>query len=207
MRIDLPRLVAGGRGDGVAVHRVAAPHHFAAFARDGADQRRQLGLDLVGAHARDQRQPARLVFGVENVDEAQQVAGIERRTAFEADRVLDAAQELDMRAVGLARAVADPQHVRRAVVPIAAGGIDARQRLLVRQQQRLVRGVEIGLADLRRGLRGQAARRHEIQRLRQAIGHLLIARARRGSSRRSPGSSYGRGAGRRSRLGRRRAAG
>ena len=54
-----------------------------------------------------------------------------------------------MRAVRLAGAVADPEEMRRAAVPVAGGAIDARQRLLVGQQQRLVAGVELGLADLR----------------------------------------------------------
>jgi hypothetical protein len=71
-----------------------------------------------------------------------------RRADLHADRILHAAQEFDMRAVGLARAVADPQEMRRAAVPVAGGGIDAGQRLLIRQQQRLVAGVEIGLAQI-----------------------------------------------------------
>ena len=116
---------------------------------DRADQRRQLRLDLVGAHARDEGEPPGLVLRVEPVDQAQQVGRIEARPAFHAERILDAAQELDMGAVELARAVADPQEMRRAVVPVAARRIDAGHRLLVGQQQRLVRGEEIGLADLR----------------------------------------------------------
>jgi hypothetical protein len=56
-----------------------------------------------------------------------------------------------MGAVRLAGAVADPQHVGRGVVPVAGRGIDAGQRLLVAEQQRLVAGVEVGLAQLRRG--------------------------------------------------------
>ena len=85
-----------------------------------------------------------LFSGIEDVDQAQQIVLGEARPAFQADRILDAAAELDMRAVGLARAVADPDHVRGGVVPVAAGGIDARHRLLVAEQQRFVAGVEIG---------------------------------------------------------------
>ena len=79
-------------------------------------------------------------------------SGSHGRAAFHADRVLDAAQELDMGAVDLAGAVAEPQQMGRAVVPVAGRRIDAGQRLLIGQEQRLVRGVELGLADLRRGV-------------------------------------------------------
>ena len=84
-----------------------------------------------------------------------------------------------MRAVELAGAVADPQHMRRAIVPIAGGAIDAGQRLLVLQDQRLVGGEEIGLADLRRGLGSQSAGFHEMQRLADAVGQIAIALALR----------------------------
>ena len=56
-----------------------------------------------------------------------------------------------MRAIDLARAIADPQEMRRAAVPVAAGGIDARQCLFVWQQQRFVADVEVGLAHVARG--------------------------------------------------------
>ena len=46
--VERPRLVAGLRGDGVAVHRIARPHHDAALALHRADQRRQVLGDLVG---------------------------------------------------------------------------------------------------------------------------------------------------------------
>ena len=52
-----------------------------------------------------------------------------------------------MRAIELAGAVADPQHMRRGVVPVAAGGIDPRHRLFIGQQQRFVAGIEIGGAQ------------------------------------------------------------
>ena len=45
----------------------------AALALHRAQQRRQQALDLVGAHAGDQRQPAGLVVRVERVDQAQQI--------------------------------------------------------------------------------------------------------------------------------------
>ena len=59
--------------------------------------------------------------------------GFERRAALHADRVLDAAQEFHVRLIGLARAVADPQHVAGGCIPVvrAAGLVAAHERLLV----------------------------------------------------------------------------
>ena len=129
--------------------------------------------DLVGAEAGDQRQPARLVLRVEHLDQLQQLIGGQRRAAFQADRVLDAAEELDMGMVELAGAIADPDHMAGGVVPVAGGGIDARHRLLVAEQQRLVAGVEIGRAHLRMRLRIDAAGAHEVERLGDALGQFL----------------------------------
>ena len=72
---------------------------------------RQVLADLVGAEAVDQRQPARLVVRVEHVDQLQQLVGLERRTALQPDRVLDAAEIFDMAVIELAGAIADPDHV------------------------------------------------------------------------------------------------
>ena len=132
-------------------------------------------LDLVGAEAGDQRQAARLVVGIEDVDEPDEFVRLERRPAFEADRVLDTAAELDMGMIGLAGAVADPQHVARGRVPVAARRIDAGHGLLIAEQQRLVAGEEIGRAQLRRGVGIDAAGAHEAHGLGDAVGERLIA--------------------------------
>ena len=84
-----------------------------------ADHRRQQLADLVGADAADQRQPAGLVLRIEDVDQPQQLVRLWRRAAFEAERILDAAAELDMGVIGLAGAVADPDHVAGGRVPVA----------------------------------------------------------------------------------------
>ena len=82
-----------------------------------------------------------------------------------------------MRAVRLPRAVADPEEMRRAGVAVAGGGIDPGQRLLVGQQQALVRGVEIGLPHLRQV--GHAAGLHEAQRLVDPRRQVLVAGGQR----------------------------
>ena len=50
-QVERPRLVAVRRLDRVAVHRVAGPDDVRPSRFDGADQRRQLLGDLVGAEA------------------------------------------------------------------------------------------------------------------------------------------------------------
>ena len=172
-------LAAMGGRDGVAMHRVGQPDDRCARLPHGAQQARQLALELVHAHPADEREPPRLVLGVQPVDEAQQVLGLGRRADLQPDRVADAAHELDMRAVQLAGAVADPEEMRRTGIGVAGRGIDARQRLLIGQQQRLVAGVEIRLADLRRGFGGHAAGAHEVQRLVDPRRQILVAGGQR----------------------------
>ena len=86
-------------------------------------------------------------------------SGRQRRAAFEADRVLQAPAEFDMSAAELARPVADPDHVARGRVIVARGRIEPRHRLFVAEQQRLVRGVEVGRAQFRMRLGVEADRR------------------------------------------------
>ena len=86
-----------------------------------------------------------------------------------------------MRTVHLARAIADPQEMRRTAIPVAAGGIDARQRLLIRQQQRLMADIEIGLPQIARGGAGHAAGGHEGQRFVNPVRQILVAFGQRGA--------------------------
>ena len=94
-----------------------------------------------------------------------------------ADRVADLRGELDVRVVQLPGALTDPHHVRRDVVQVPGARVDAGQRRLVVEQQRLVRGEELdGLELLRVGPAGV----HEVQRLVDLAGELLVALAGRG---------------------------
>ena len=97
--------------DGVAVHRIAGPHHDLSLSRFGADQLWKMLGDLVGSEAADERKTSRLVLRVEHVDELEQLVGTEARPDLQSHRVLDAAQILDMSLIELPRAVADPKHV------------------------------------------------------------------------------------------------
>ncbi len=150
-------LAAVAGRDGVAVHRVAEPHHFGPGLAHRPQQAGEPGLQLFHAHAADQRQPPGLVGRVQPVDEAQQIVGLGRGPDLEADRIADAAHEFDMGAVELARAVADPEEMRRTAIGVAGRGVDAGQRLLIGQQQRLMARIEFRLPDLGGGLRRHAA--------------------------------------------------
>ena len=127
------------------------------------------------SHAGDQRQPARFVPGVEEVRQPHETVAVQTRPHLDSDRIADAAQERDMRFVRVARAIADPQHVRRTIVPFAGGAVDAGKRLFVAQQERLVRGVYLGLPDLRRVGGVEAARFHEGERLVDAVRKVAVA--------------------------------
>ena len=88
-----------------------------------------------------------------------------RRAGLQSERILDAAAELDMRVIGLPGAVADPEHVAGGAIPVAGRGIDACERLLVAQEQRLMAGEEIGGAHLGMHFGIDAAGAHEVERL------------------------------------------
>src|SRR5712671_6150742 len=145
--VERTGLVAAVRGDGVAVHGIARPHHHPALALHGANELRQMIADLVRTEAIDQRQASGIIVRIEHVDQPQQFVRLERGTAFQSDRILDAAEIFDMAVIELAGAVADPDHMARGRIVAAAGGIDPGEGLLVAEQQRLVAGVEIGGAE------------------------------------------------------------
>ncbi|MNE68797.1 hypothetical protein D3C80_1644780 [compost metagenome] len=77
-----------------------------------------------------------------------------------------------MGTVQLAGAVADPQHVRRAVVVVAGQAVLAHEGFFIVQQQRFVGGEEAGFAQLRRAVQTTGA--HERQGFVDAVGQLVI---------------------------------
>src|SRR5689334_17322428 len=86
-----------------------------------------------------------------------------------------------MCATGLPRTVADPKEMRRSAIPMAAGGIDARQRLFITEKKRFVAGVKLRRAKLRNQLGRHATRFHKAQRLANPVGQHTVAFARGGS--------------------------
>ena len=113
--------------------------------------------------------------GLSVLAQRQQLAGLDRRADLAADRVADAAQELDVGAVEVAGALADPQHVGGAVVPAAGQRVLAGQRLLVAEDQRLVAGVDVDRRQRRVALGVDAAGPHEVQGPLDLGGQLLVA--------------------------------
>src|SRR6266404_6121592 len=178
--VERAGLVAAGRTDGVAVHRIARPDHHAAFALHGADQRRQMIADLVRTEAVDQGQPSGFVVRIEHVDQPQQFVDFKRWTALQSDRILDAAEIFDVAVIELAGAVADPDHMTRGRVPVARRRIDAGKSLLVAEQQRLVAGIEIGGTQLGVAFQIEPAGAHEVQRIRDAVRQFLVTAGLRG---------------------------
>src|SRR4030081_125732 len=173
--VEWTGLVAAVRRDGVAMHGIARPHHHPALALHGANELRQMIADLVRTEAIDQRQASGIIVRIEHVDQPQQFVRLERGTAFQSDRILDAAEIFDMAVIELAGAVADPDHMARGRVVTAAGGIDPGEGLLIAEQQRLVAGIEIRGAETGIDREVQAAGAHEIERLRNPVGQVHVA--------------------------------
>src|SRR5512145_247888 len=131
--------------------------------------------DLVGPEAANERKPPRLVRRVQRIDQTKQIVGPASGPAFGADRILDAAEKLDMRLIEIAGAIANPEEMARGRVPISRRRIHAGHRLLVAEHERLVTGVNGRGAKLGRPLRREPAGAHETQALGDTLGKLLVA--------------------------------
>ncbi len=77
-----------------------------------------------------------------------------------------------MGAVEVAGALADPDEVTAGVVQLTGAAVDAGQRTLVVEQQRLVGGEELGRAH---GVEVGTTGRHELHRLVDVLGEALVA--------------------------------
>ena len=189
--VEVPGLVAGRRLVGVAVHRVALPDDLVPGGGDLLHDGRQHVADLVVAHPADQRQPARLAARVQALDVLDGLLRRRRRADLESDRVGQQLRERDVRAVELAGALADPEHVRGQVVElrgVAVGAlqVQAQQRALVVQQQRLVAGVELDAVQV---VVPHPAGVHEPHRAVDLRRDRLVPHARPRTCARSPCSS------------------
>src|SRR3546814_20264470 len=94
------------------------------------------------AHAGDEGDATGRVVRVEPVQEAAKRIGIKARSAFDADRIGEAAGEFDMSRAGETGAVADPEEMRRRSVIAAGVFVPADERLLEGQEQRLMARVK-----------------------------------------------------------------
>ena len=157
------------------MHRVARPHHGVSGIGDRPDDRRQPSFDVVGTHAADERQPAGQLPRVQPCAQFEDLGRVCRRTDLATERVADTTEELDVGAVGLVRALADPQHVGRAVVPVAGEAVLAGERLFVAEDQCLVAGEDVDLAEIVVRIRVDAGGAHEPQRPVDLAGDSLVA--------------------------------
>ena len=98
-------------------------------------------------HPHDQRQPSGSPRRVEPIAELDDLIGGRRGPELEPERIFDAGEELDVRASQLACPLADPEHVRGAVVPVAGQRVPARQRFLVVEHETLVARPQIDAVE------------------------------------------------------------
>src|SRR6476646_2859098 len=70
-QIEGPGLVTARRGDCVAMHRITRPQHHLALALYGADEWRKKLTNLLGTKAANQREPAWLIVGIQDLDQTQ----------------------------------------------------------------------------------------------------------------------------------------
>ncbi len=170
-------LAPAGGGEGVAVHGVTGPDHRVPGGLDRGQQRAQALLDRVGAHAGDQGQAARHPLGVERLAQPEHLLGGGAGSELAAEGVGHPGEEAHVGTVEVPGALADPQQVGRAVVPVAGEAVPAGQRLLVAQEQGLVARVEVDLVQLVLGGQVDPAGGHEAQGPLDAVGDDLVALA------------------------------
>ena len=125
--VEGPRLEPGRGLDDIAVHRVTGPQHAGALGLDRADQARQVVAHLPAPkRAISVSRPASFSgfsLAIRTLRSSSVVVG----PHFRPIGFWHAAAELDMRAIGLARAVADPDHVTGPRQPLAGGRVEKRQ--------------------------------------------------------------------------------
>jgi hypothetical protein len=175
--IEVAGLDAARGGLRVAVHRVAAPQHRLAAGLHGLDQPRQVIGDAADAKTMRQRQAARLVVGMQDIQKPLQPLGRHARADFDGDGVSDAAAVLHVRPVEVARTHADPGQVRGEVVPALPARHLAGLGLLVGQVHRIMAREEIDASDVADARPGQ--RLQEPERLAQRFHHSLVLRGSR----------------------------
>ena len=171
-RLEAAGLVAVVRGDGVAVHGVGDPGDGAPVGAHRLHQRRQGLADAVGAHAGDEGQASGQALGVEAVHEPGEVVGGRGGADLDAHGVVDAGEDGDVGAVGLAGALPHPEHVGGGVVEAPGAGVLADHGVLVLQEEGLVGGVEV---DLAQGLEVHACGLHEAHGPVELLGEGLEA--------------------------------
>ncbi|KAG5460190.1 MAG: hypothetical protein BJ554DRAFT_7793, partial [Olpidium bornovanus] len=170
------------------VHRIASPDHDVAGPLHSGDVIGEVLLDVIDAVAGNQSALSHLPFRVQLVEQRAQILRSHGRPAFDADRVFDAAEVLDMRPVQLPGAVADPKKVGSDIVPsrLPAPGAarqQPRQRRLVLEVEALVGHEQVHGSQGLGFVAGVCADRlHVVQGVDQAVDDGLVLLLRRGRS-------------------------
>ena len=175
--VEAAGLLAARGDEGVAVHRVAGPELAAPSSRSASTRGGSSSLTRSWPMREISVKSPGAVLGVEHVDETAQLVDAHRRADLQPERVGHPAQELHVRAVELAGAVADPQQVRRAVVPVAGERVAPGEGLLVGQDERFVARVEVHALQGAVVVEVDAAGLHELQRALDLVGDHLVALA------------------------------
>ena len=120
----------------------------------------------------DQAQASGFIVRIQNPGKRNQLIRIDRLGDLHPDRIHDAAEILDMRAIENSRTFSNPGHVGRQVVPSIPARDLAGLRRLVFKMESLVTAVEINPADL------AVARAHDAldksYRITQGVHHPLV---------------------------------
>lgn len=105
----------------LSMHGIADPNNRMSAPEHSIDVSWQVIIDLSGAVAGDEGDTATLSVRVDDLQKAYQLVGSHARSDLDTDRVANASEVLDMRASQLSGAVANPDEMRRGVVPGFAG--------------------------------------------------------------------------------------
>ena len=178
-RLEGSCFVSVGGSDGVSVHGVADPEDVASFPSESSEQGGESLADVLSSHADDEGDASCEVVGVENVEQAQEFVALGVGAAFDAERIVDAAQELGVRAFGRAGALPEPKQVSGAIVVFAVDAVLSGEGFFVVEEERFVAGVEVGFAHLGDGLGGDPAGFHEGDGFGDALSDVAIGDMRR----------------------------
>ena len=173
--VEASSLVPAGVHEGVAVHRVAGPQHRVTAHRDRPQQRGEPLGDSGGAHAGEQHQASGQATRVQALTERDDVVGARSRADLDPDRVVHPGEELHVGALWFVCPLTGPEQMRRAVVPVAGDAVAAGQRLLVLEQQCLVRRPHIDLVQGELTLQVDPAGLHEPQSALDLGGEHVVA--------------------------------
>mmetsp|Transcript_68252 Transcript_68252/g.154409 ORF Transcript_68252/g.154409 Transcript_68252/m.154409 type:complete len:281 (-) Transcript_68252:422-1264(-) len=160
------------------MHRVADPEHVPARLLHRLHEGGQVLPHLARAHADHQRDAAGGVVRVDRVEQRDELVRGALVADLDPDRVLDAADELEVATVELPGPLAHPDHVGGTVVVLVGDRVLAGQRLLVPEQKALVRHIELRLGEgVRGGVHPDGA--HEAERLLHLGAQVPVLAARR----------------------------